>query len=84
MANNNSWPYQSDIGKTTHMEADVLVLGGGIAGCMAAIAAAKKGPECHSRRERGDKTKRRRRLRLRPLGIRRNQPVFRCYAGRTW
>ncbi|MFQ7739410.1 MAG: FAD-dependent oxidoreductase, partial [Emergencia timonensis] len=25
------------------MEADVLVLGGGIAGCMAAIAAARKG-----------------------------------------
>lgn len=27
MANNNSWPYPSEIGKTTHMEADVLVLG---------------------------------------------------------
>ena len=41
--NNNSWPYPSEVGKTTHMKADVLVLGGGIAGCMAAIAAARKG-----------------------------------------
>lgn len=43
MANNNMWPYQPAIDKTTYMEADVLVLGGGIAGCMAAIAAARKG-----------------------------------------
>jgi len=43
MANTQKWPYESKVGKTTHMEADVLVLGGGIAGCMAAIAAAKKG-----------------------------------------
>lgn len=37
------WPYQSEIDSIEEMEADVLVLGGGIAGCMAAIEAAKKG-----------------------------------------
>lgn len=39
----NSWPYEAKINSETRMDADVLVLGGGIAGCMAAIAAAKKG-----------------------------------------
>lgn len=38
-----NWNYPSYIDKTETMETDVLVLGGGIAGCMAAIAAAKKG-----------------------------------------
>ena len=42
MTTNQTWPYPSEVGKTTHMEADVLVLGGGIAGCMAAISAARK------------------------------------------
>ena len=37
------WPYPAKISATIRREADVLVLGGGIAGCMAAIAAAKKG-----------------------------------------
>ena len=43
MNQSNVWPYEPQIDKVTRMEADVLVLGGGIAGCMAAIAAAKKG-----------------------------------------
>ena len=43
MKQSNVWPYKAQIDKVTHMEADVLVLGGGIAGSMAAIAAARKG-----------------------------------------
>lgn len=37
------WPYPSRVDEVTRLQADVVVLGGGIAGCMAAIAAAKKG-----------------------------------------
>ena len=37
------WPYPVNYGKENIAEADVLVLGGGIAGCHAAINAAKKG-----------------------------------------
>ena len=37
------WPYPARVEETVRMEADVLVLGGGIAGCMAAIAAARRG-----------------------------------------
>ena len=37
------WPYENQIGEVQNDEADVLVLGGGLAGCFAAIAAAKKG-----------------------------------------
>lgn len=40
---NFSWPYTLEWEKEQHMETDVLVLGGGIAGCMAAIASARKG-----------------------------------------
>lgn len=43
MNKNQQWPYEAKISETVHMESEVLVLGGGIAGCMAAIAAAKKG-----------------------------------------
>lgn len=39
----NQWPYPSQTDQIISLEADVLVLGGGIAGCMAAISAAKKG-----------------------------------------
>ncbi len=38
-----AWPYPVDYGKEHHVSADVLILGGGIAGCHAAINAAKKG-----------------------------------------
>lgn len=38
-----NWPYPNETSVTDRLEADVLVLGAGIAGCMAAIAAAKKG-----------------------------------------
>jgi succinate dehydrogenase/fumarate reductase flavoprotein subunit len=38
-----AWQYQSEISKTSYHESDVLVLGGGIAGCMAAIEAARQG-----------------------------------------
>lgn len=37
------WPYQNKIGEEEVVNADVLVLGGGIAGCWAALGAAKKG-----------------------------------------
>lgn len=37
------WPYPVNYGKENEASADVLVLGGGIAGCHAAINAARKG-----------------------------------------
>ena len=37
------WPYPIKWNDEKQIETDVLVLGGGIAGCWAAIAAAKKG-----------------------------------------
>lgn len=39
------WPYPILWGKQKEVSTDVLVLGGGIAGCWAAIAASKKGAE---------------------------------------
>ena len=39
----HKWPYANEIGQEEHLECDVLVLGGGLAGCYAAIAAACKG-----------------------------------------
>ncbi len=43
MQNHKKWPYPSQVNDVEHIQAEVLVLGGGIAGCMAAIAAAQKG-----------------------------------------
>ena len=37
------WPYPIKFGEESELEADVLVLGGGIAGCWAAISAARTG-----------------------------------------
>jgi succinate dehydrogenase/fumarate reductase flavoprotein subunit len=37
------WPYPIRYGQETEVRADVLVLGGGLAGCYAAISAARKG-----------------------------------------
>lgn len=37
------WPYPVDYGQENEVNCDVLVLGGGIAGCWAAIGAARKG-----------------------------------------
>ena len=37
------WPYPVRYGKETRVSADVLVLGGGIAGCHAALSAARRG-----------------------------------------
>jgi succinate dehydrogenase/fumarate reductase flavoprotein subunit len=37
------WPYPIRYGKQTELETDVLVMGGGIAGCWAAISAARRG-----------------------------------------
>jgi len=37
------WPYPVCYGQEKELEAEVLVLGGGIAGCWAAISAARKG-----------------------------------------
>lgn len=39
------WPYANEAGQTTELLCDVLVLGGGLAGCFAAIAAAKAGQQ---------------------------------------
>ena len=40
---NFEWPYKNEINETERLECDVLVLGGGLAGCFAAIAAARRG-----------------------------------------
>jgi len=40
---NFEWPYPLEWDKEETISADVLVLGGGIAGCMAAISAARNG-----------------------------------------
>jgi succinate dehydrogenase/fumarate reductase flavoprotein subunit len=37
------WPYEIRYGRELEIDADVLVIGGGIAGCWAAISAARKG-----------------------------------------
>ena len=37
------WPYEVDYGKEIVVKADVLVVGGGVAGCRAAISARQKG-----------------------------------------
>ena len=37
------WPYEINYGKENVMESDVLILGGGVAGCRAAIAARQRG-----------------------------------------
>ena len=37
------WPYPVNYGKEIEIDTDVLIIGGGIAGCHAAISAAKKG-----------------------------------------
>ena len=37
------WPYPNEVGQEEVAECDVLVLGGGLAGCFAAIAAAPHG-----------------------------------------
>jgi succinate dehydrogenase/fumarate reductase flavoprotein subunit len=37
------WPYPVAYGKENEVEADILILGGGVAGCHAAISAAKRG-----------------------------------------
>src|SRR5512136_1711954 len=42
-ANVVKWPYPVNYGKENEVDADVLVLGGGVAGCHAAINAAKRG-----------------------------------------
>lgn len=39
----NDWPYPVNYGKENEISADVLIIGGGMAGCFAAISAAKKG-----------------------------------------
>ncbi|MDO4298166.1 MAG: FAD-dependent oxidoreductase [Lachnospiraceae bacterium] len=38
-----TWPYGNEMDQEETIESDVLVLGGGLAGCFAAIAAARKG-----------------------------------------
>lgn len=37
------WPYEVEYGIENGVECDVLVLGGGVAGCFAAISAANQG-----------------------------------------
>lgn len=43
MAETGKWPYPNEMDKEERVECDVLVLGGGMAGCYAAIAAARRG-----------------------------------------
>ena len=38
-----NWPYGNELGEREEAACDVLVLGGGLAGCYAAIAAARRG-----------------------------------------
>ena len=38
-----NWPYKNELDITETLSCDVLVLGGGLAGCYAAIAAARRG-----------------------------------------
>ena len=38
-----SWPYPIRFGEEQEIETDVLIIGGGIAGCWAAISAAREG-----------------------------------------
>ena len=45
------WPYPVHYGRETEAEFDVLVIGGGIAGCHAAINAARAGRESGSARQ---------------------------------
>lgn len=40
---NYQWPYENEVGIEETLTCDVLVLGGGLSGCFAAIAAAQKG-----------------------------------------
>ena len=37
-----NWPYGNELGEREEATCDVLVLGGGLAGCYAAIAAARR------------------------------------------
>ena len=37
------WPYPINYGKENKVSSDVLIIGGGIAGCHAGISAAKRG-----------------------------------------
>jgi glycine/D-amino acid oxidase-like deaminating enzyme len=68
------WPYPVECDKTERVKTDVLVIGGGISGCMAAISAARKGLSV-TIWKRGRDTKRRRRVGLRPLGIGHDKPL---------
>lgn len=43
MSADYSWPYANEMGETEELISDVLVLGGGLAGCFAAIEAARRG-----------------------------------------
>ena len=43
MNNTYTWPYKNELGKREDLSCDVLILGGGLSGCYAAIAAARKG-----------------------------------------
>ena len=43
MMNVYEWPYPNEFGMRETVESDLLVLGGGLAGCFAAIAAARRG-----------------------------------------
>ena len=37
------WPYSINYGKVNEVDTDILVIGGGVAGCRAAISAKQKG-----------------------------------------
>ena len=61
------WPYPVDYDKEQEIETDVLVIGGGIAGCWAAISAARKRRQSGAGGKGRYHQERRRRPGLRPL-----------------
>ena len=67
--NEYQWPYANEFGQTEIVESDVVVLGGGLAGCFAAIAAAGTRTEGRPCGERRDEAQRLGRYRLRSLGV---------------
>lgn len=70
------WPYPAKVSQVNRMEADVIVLGGGIAGCMAAINAAKRGQSVILVEKGATKRSGAGGSGMRPLGERRHQPLL--------
>ena len=76
------WPYPIRYEKESLISCDVLIVGGGVAGCHAAISAARKRGERGPRRDGPRKTKRIGRRRCRSLARGLHQPVLKGDAPR--